>query len=133
MQSYEKFPFYLYLCKLKLKKMHKLLRIQEEKRTIEQMIHLYCRHKEGNKELCDSCRQLLEYTQERLSKCPFQEKKETCRLCTVHCYRPHMRKQIQEVMKYAGPRMIIYHPIAAVRHLWREFRRFSIVKHKINV
>lgn len=101
--------------------MHKLLRIQEEKETVELMIRLYCRQKEGNKELCDSCKTLLKYAHERLSRCPFQENKKTCRLCSIHCYKPHLKKQMQVVMRYAGPRMIIYHPIAAIKHLWREF------------
>jgi hypothetical protein len=30
-------------------------RIEEEKRTVEQMIRLYCRLKEGNKVLCEDC------------------------------------------------------------------------------
>lgn len=92
-------------------------RIRREQRTIEQMIHLYCRHKEGNKKLCSSCKGLLEYAHTRLEHCPFGEKKSTCRRCPVHCYKPELRKRMQTVMRYAGPRMILYHPIAAIRHL----------------
>lgn len=95
-------------------------RIEEERRTVERMIHLYCRHKEGNKQLCPSCSNLLVYAGERLARCPFGERKRTCRQCPVHCYKPAMRKQMQAVMRYAGPRMILYHPIAAIKHLWRE-------------
>jgi len=36
-------------------------RIAQEQRTVEQMIRLYCRKKEGNKELCPQCLELLEY------------------------------------------------------------------------
>ena len=86
------------------------------------MIYLYCRHKEKNKTLCHSCAELLEYAHTRLSKCPFQEKKKTCRLCTVHCYRPDMRTKMKEVMRYAGPRMLFFHPISAVKHLWSELK-----------
>lgn len=73
------------------------------------MIRLYCRRKEGNKELCPQCLELLEYARTRLSRCPFGENKTTCRLCPVHCYKPEMKKRMQEVMRYAGPRMLLYH------------------------
>ena len=96
------------------------------------MIRLYCRRKEGNKELCPQCLELLEYARMRLSRCPFGENKTTCRLCPVHCYKPEMKKRMQEVMRYAGPRMLLYHPTAACRHLWKEriyqyfTRRFGV-------
>lgn len=93
-----------------------------ELRTVEQMIRLYCRHKEGNKELCRDCRELLDYARERLCKCPFKENKHTCRQCPVHCYRPEQRRRIREIMRYAGPRMIFYHPGAALLHVIRELK-----------
>ena len=34
-------------------------RIAQEQRTVAQMIRLYCRKKEGNRELCPQCRELL--------------------------------------------------------------------------
>lgn len=97
-------------------------RIEEERRTVEVMIRLYCRKKEGNKSLCPSCSELLEYANARLARCPFGENKKVCQKCTVHCYKPDMRNRIKEVMRYAGPRMIIYHPIMAIRHLIRSLR-----------
>lgn len=100
-----------------------MTRIEREQRTVEQMIRIYCRHKEGNRELCDDCQALLEYALRRLEKCPFGESKTSCRKCTVHCYRPDMKERIKEVMRYSGPRMIIYNPLAAIRHLISEFRR----------
>lgn len=90
--------------------MNKLSRIEEEKQTIEQMIHFYCRHKEKNQALCSACSELLKYAHQRLEHCPFGERKKTCRQCTVHCYHPKMRQKIKEVMRFAGPRMIWYHP-----------------------
>ena len=73
-------------------------RIAQEQRTVEQMIRLYCRKKEGNKELCPQCLELLEYARVRLSRCPFGEKKNTCRLCPIHCYKPAMKERMREVM-----------------------------------
>ena len=101
-------------------------RIEKEKQTVEQMIRLYCRKKEGNGTLCPQCRELLEYAQTRLSRCPFGDGKSTCRICTVHCYKPEMRERMRVVMRWAGPRMLFYHPVAAIRHLWQEYIRRSI-------
>lgn len=81
------------------------------------MIRIYCRYKEGNKTLCLSCQELLHYAHARLTRCPFGEKKTTCRSCTVHCYKTEMKNRMQIVMRYAGPRMLFFHPIAAIRHL----------------
>lgn len=66
--------------------------------------------------LCDECRELLDYAFLRLSKCPFQENKTTCGKCPVHCYKPGMRRKIQEVMRYVGPRMILTNPVLSIRH-----------------
>jgi hypothetical protein len=97
-------------------------RIKEEQQVVEMMIRLYCRRKEGNKELCPSCTELLQYAHARLGRCKFGENKTTCRKCPVHCYRPQMKERIREVMRWAGPRMMWHHPIAAVKHMLRELR-----------
>jgi hypothetical protein len=86
------------------------------------MIRLYCRHKEGNAELCESCQTLLHYAHARLSKCPFGNKKGTCRKCSIHCYKPDMREHMRAVMRYAGPRMMLYHPYYALKHIWQELK-----------
>ena len=54
-------------------------RIREEQATIERMIRLYCRSKEGNAELCPACEELRHYALARLDRCPFGERKTTCR------------------------------------------------------
>ena len=98
-------------------------RIEEEKRVVEQMIRLYCRRKEGNHTLCPSCQELLDYAQGRLDRCRYGEAKPTCKVCPIHCYRPAMKERIQAVMRWAGPRMILYHPVAAIKHVVREMRK----------
>lgn len=95
-------------------------RIAEEQQVIRQMIQLYCRQKEGNETLCDSCRELLEYATRRLDRCHYGAAKPTCRKCPIHCYRPDMKARIQTVMRWAGPRMLFHHPLAALKHLLRE-------------
>ena len=96
-------------------------RIEQEMKVVELMIRLYCRRKEGNGTLCPACKELLDYAHARLDHCPFGNRKKTCRKCIIHCYKPAMRERMRAVMRYAGPRMLLHHPLAALRHLWQEF------------
>lgn len=98
-------------------------RIEKEKKTVAVMVRLYCSHKEGNAELCDRCQEVLEYAHARLSCCRFGENKPTCKRCPIHCYKPEMKGRMRTVMRYSGPRMMIYHPSMALMHIWREFIR----------
>lgn len=81
------------------------------------MIELYCHGKEKNKVLCQECKCLLMYAHQKLDMCKYGNKKHACKICTTHCYAPAYRLKIKEVMRYSGPRMLLYHPIAAIRHL----------------
>ena len=89
-----------------------------ERRIVADMIALYCRKKHSTKELCNDCRALLEYADRRTMACPRMAEKTFCSQCKSHCYRHDMRERIREVMRFAGPRIIFYHPIAALRHLY---------------
>ena len=93
-------------------------RLRREAQTIQAMISLYCRetHRPESK-LCADCAELLAYAQQRLERCPFAVDKPTCANCPVHCYRPDMRERVRTVMRYAGPRMLLHHPLLAMRHL----------------
>ncbi len=68
-------------------------RMKRERKTVEAMIHIYCRgvHPEENTP-CSDCRELLDHAWMRLEKCPFQEGKTPCARCPVHCYTPAMRQ-----------------------------------------
>lgn len=92
-------------------------RIEREKRVVRLMIKLYCRHRLKLDEVSEEYLRLGDYACKRLDYCQFGEKKTSCKKCPVHCYAPDKRQQIREVMRWAGPRMIIYSPIAAIRHL----------------
>lgn len=83
------------------------------------MIRLYCRKKEKNKTLCQDCEELLSYAHARLERCSFGEDKGTCKQCTVHCYKPFMREKMKLVMRFAGPRMLLYAPWETIKHLLR--------------
>ncbi len=94
-------------------------RIDREKRIVEQMIRIYCRHKEGNAELCSECADLIAYACSRLDRCRFGKEKSSCQRCPVHCYKPDMRRRIRMVMQFSGPRMLLYAPLEFLRHLVR--------------
>lgn len=107
-------------------------RIARERVTIEKMARLYCSevHHSPRGALCDECTELIRYADERLRRCPFQEKKSTCAKCTVHCYKPVMRERVRAMMRYAGPRMLTHHPVLAIQHLLDGLRKAPSLEKK---
>lgn len=105
---------------------------EREKRMVSQRIALYCRKKHHTRgDLCPQCAALDAYAKMRADKCPFMETKTFCSNCRIHCYKPDMRAKIREVMRFAGPRMILHHPVAAIRHVVetkKEQRRLGRIK-----
>ena len=106
-------------------------RMEKEKKTVEIMIRIFCgaHHGSDRNLLCPACSELLDYAKERLNRCPYGENKGACSRCKIHCYKPNMRKQITEVMRYSGPKMVTKHPLLAIDHLLRNkasIRRKSI-------
>lgn len=113
-------------------------RIADEKRVVALMIRMYCRRhcrqqgrtakadrtgtRQNTRQICPECAALLDYAHRRLDSCRFGNGKPSCRKCPVHCYRADMRERIRTVMRWAGPRMIFHHPLAATKHLLRELR-----------
>ncbi len=67
-------------------------------------------------ELCPACTELHAYATARIAACPHMGTKTFCSACPTHCYRPAMRERIREVMRWSGPRMILYRPVAAIKH-----------------
>jgi hypothetical protein len=108
-------------------------RVGREEHTLSVMVEMYCRaHHAGSpthpcvrgkassgpgRSLCQECAPLLEYALLRIQQCRFGDDKPTCAQCPVHCFRPRMREQVREVMRYSGPRMTLRHPYLAVRHV----------------
>lgn len=98
-------------------------RLIREHRTIAAMIAIYCRRVHGSAaEPCAACAELRDYAEHRLERCPFQESKPPCAKCPIHCYQPRIRAQVKEVMRYAGPRIFLRHPVFALRHWLDGFR-----------
>jgi len=109
-------------------------RIAREKKTIDKMVHLYCKskHNTNGDQLCDGCSEFLSYTFMRLDKCPFQEEKPTCGKCLVHCYRPDMKEKAKKIMRFSGPRLIYRSPILALHHVFDGLKKPLTLKEFMN-
>ena len=105
--------------------MNKNKRLNREHKTISKMITLFCRahHNPPPGELCSACQSLADYAHQRIDRCPFGWHKPTCAQCPVHCYKPDRREDIRLIMRYAGPRMMLHHPLLAVLHLMDGLRK----------
>lgn len=99
-------------------------RITRERRTITTMIEIYCKeHRHDANPLCPDCRALHDYAMQRVDKCPFKDDKPTCAKCPVHCYKPAMREQVRQVMRFSGPHMAYRHPLLTILHFRDEWVR----------
>jgi hypothetical protein len=95
-------------------------RLARELSTIRAMVGIWCRdHHRPSAQgvLCAECQGLMYYATRRLDRCVFGDDKPTCANCKVHCYTAAMRERVREVMRYAGPRMLLRHPVLAVAHI----------------
>jgi len=100
-------------------------RLARERLTMARMVAIHCtaRHRHAGADLCEQCRDFLEYAEGRLQKCPYGDAKPTCANCPIHCYKPARRAQAKEIMRFAGPRMLLRHPLLAIAHKLDGFRK----------
>ena len=91
--------------------------LNTEYRTLKAMVVIYCQHHHATPALCDDCQDFLHYAHTRLDRCPYGEDKPTCKQCPIHCYKADYKAKSQAIMRYAGPKMLIHHPVLAIRHL----------------
>lgn len=104
---------------------------QKDTETIRAMLRLYCQgHHQQTGQLCSQCDELYRYAANQLSRCPFSGNKPTCTKCTVHCYNSEMKRRVKEVMKYSGPRMLLHHPLMAIRHMVQGLKKPPLYKRK---
>lgn len=92
-----------------------------DKKVLRIMLELYCgdNHRCGGG-LCGDCQELLDYASKRVDHCPLGTEKVTCAKCAIHCYdKPH-KEAVRRAMRYSGPRLMLHHPIIALRHLFKE-------------
>lgn len=102
-------------------------RREREKKTISQMVALYCagnhcievRTKKAycGEEVCPECLAVDAYAVKRTERCQRMNVKMSCETCGNHCYQPEQREKIRQVMRWSGPRMLGKHPFAAIRHM----------------
>lgn len=108
-------------------------RINRERRTIKAMIRIYCRDQHAQPEdLCEDCNSLQDYAMLRLDRCVYGVEKPTCANCPVHCYKKDRREQIRVVMRYAGPKMMLKHPLLSIWHLLDGKRKAPLLSTKKN-
>lgn len=91
--------------------------LARELQTIRVMLGIYCRAQHHAATLCDECGALFAYATKRLAACPYGSAKPTCSNCAIHCYAPARREQVREVMRFAGPRIMLRHPYLALTHV----------------
>ncbi len=103
-------------------------RLARERLTFLKMIGIYCsaHHDPAADGVCSSCQEFVDYVEIRLEKCPYGQDKPTCANCPIHCYKPARRAQAKAIMRYAGPRMLLRHPLLTIAHKLDGWR---IVKH----
>ena len=94
-----------------------------DRKTLISMFRIYCRamkHErssgEGGK-LCSSCSELLNYSLDKTAKCQWKKEGRLCSSCPVHCFEPEERERIKVVMRFSGPRLMLSHPLFAIRYL----------------
>ena len=101
-------------------------RRQEECLTVGEIIRIYCRgHKHlrgAGENLCPECQEMADYALDKLAKCPRMDIKTFCSVCPIHCYGEAEGEKIWEMMRYGGPRMLLHHPLMALRHMLIEWR-----------
>lgn len=94
-----------------------------EFKTIKAMVIIYCHAKHKHTPSpCSECNEFIRYANEKLDRCPYGQDKPTCNKCPIHCYKTQQRAQAKQIMRYAGPRMLLKHPILAIKHLIAEKR-----------
>ena len=102
-------------------------RLQREWRTMQAMVEIHCRGRAHDRPvgtaLCLECAGFLDYAARRLEKCPYGPAKPTCAKCPIHCYKPQPREHARQIMRYAGPRMMLRHPWLSLTHLADKLRR----------
>jgi len=109
----------------------RFVRRVRELKTIEVMVDMYCAAHHApipaGQPRCNACTELLAYAQRRLERCVFGDAKPNCAKCVVHCYNAAMREQVRTVMRWAGPRMLLTHPVLGIRHLIADHKPIPVL------
>lgn len=91
---------------------------QKEMKMMEIIFDIYEKGHPEEKELLSDLRA---YARERITRCPKMATKTYCSNCEIHCYKPAFRQKIKEIMRYAGPRLLLRRPVGAIDHMIKGF------------
>ena len=90
-----------------------------EKNTVYKMIRLFCKaHHNTDKQLCNDCSHLYNYSIQRINNCSYKLNKPVCSNCKTHCYNKENREKIRLVMRWAGPKMLWHYPFTSIKYLY---------------
>lgn len=104
-------------------------RLERENKTVKAMIEIYCKKKHHcNMSDCEQCKQVYEYASYRILKCPHKDDKPSCAKCEIHCFNKRIKEDIRNIMRFSGPRMLIYHPILSIFHYLDSLKSGSLKK-----
>jgi hypothetical protein len=107
-------------------------RLERENETVRAMVEIYCKSNHNNEmNNCPKCKQVYEYASYRILRCPHKEEKPSCAKCEIHCFNKQMKEEIKKVMRFSGPRMLIYHPILSIFHYLDSLKSGSLKKRVI--
>ena len=99
-------------------------KLKREHQSLVRMTAIYCKGQHNHSDgLCDNCTDLMDYSADRLAKCPYGQAKPNCNKCPIYCYKKPSREFVRRIMRYSGPRMLIHHPIDALRHTLNKLRK----------
>lgn len=110
--------------------------VARDLRVVTRFIDVYCRHQHRDSEkspvhlktynvagiygrpvsLCAACRKLLAHAFVKRTHCPF-DPKPICKKCPDHCYAPRYARQMREVMKFSGRRLVLSGRLDYLFHL----------------
>lgn len=111
-------------------------KLEKDLRVLVRFIRLYCGHRHAGAAkapfalhgfngralgrrpavLCPPCRKLLAHALVMRARCPL-DPKPACKHCPVHCYHPTYRRNIREVMRYSGRRLVLSGRLDLLYHL----------------
>ncbi len=101
-------------------------KLRKDLRVLGLFIEMYCSANHQNREneksefvaeglegvtrrplvLCPQCSKLLAHAWVKRTTCPLNPKP-ACKHCATHCYHPDYRKQIRDVMRESGRRIVL--------------------------
>lgn len=100
------------------------IKIDNKKDILNHMIRIYCKkHHNTDETLCNDCSDLLEYSENVLNQCEIDDELDSEKFKYYYDDIEKMEK-LKEIMKYSGFRIMLYHPIISIRHIFSN--KFSI-------